>query len=242
MKNAHLWTETKVVRVKDRFAPSSNAGVLGIGSRVAASCQISHYYAAIQDHAQGRLLDLGCGHVPYYEMYRSLTTETICVDWENTLHKNELLDDVVDINKPLPMESDSFDTVLLMDVLEHIAHPLELVGEISRVLRPGGKLIVGVPFFYWLHEQPYDFFRYTEFALARLCESNALHVVSLEPYGGVPEILADVTGKCVCALGKAPGSAYVSVCQMILATRIVRSMSRRTNRLFPFGYTLVARK
>ena len=242
MKNTHLWTETKVIRVRNHFAPSPDSRILGIGSRVIASCQIQHYYAAILDHARGRLLDLGCGHIPYYEMYRSITTETMCVDWENTLHKNSLLDAVVDINKPLPIESDSFDTVLLMDVLEHVARPSELIAEISRVLRPGGKLIVGVPFFYWLHEQPYDYFRYTECALTYMCESNALHVISLAPYGGIPEILADVTGKCVSALGKLPGWAYVSFCQIILASRIARSLSRRTNRLFPLGYTLVADK
>jgi SAM-dependent methyltransferase len=242
MKNRHLWTETKVVKVRNRFAPSPDSRMLGIGSRVAASCQISHYYPAIRDHARGRLLDLGCGHVPYYEMYRRSTTETICLDWENTLHKNRLLDAVVDINKPLPIESNVFDTVLLMDVLEHVARPFELIAEVSRVLRPGGKLIAGIPFFYWLHEQPHDYFRYTEFALTYMCESNALHVISLAPYGGIPEILADVTGKCICALGKLPGLAYVSVCQIILASRIIRSLSRRTNRLFPLGYALVAGK
>jgi len=242
MKNTHLWAETKVVRVGNRFTPSRDSRSLGIGSRVAGSCQIPHYYAAIHDHARGKLLDLGCGHVPYYEMYKFCTTETVCVDWENTLHRNKLLDAVVDINKPLPIKSDSFDTVLLMDVLEHVAHPFELIAEISRVLRPGGKLIVGVPFFYWLHEQPHDFFRYTEFALEYMCESNALHVISLVPYGGVPEILADVTGKCICTLGKLPGLAYVSVCQIILASRIIRLLSRRTSRLFPLGYTLVAGK
>ena len=129
-----------------------------------------------------------------------------------------------------------------MDVLEHVVRPFELIAEISRVLRPGGKLIVGVPFFYWLHEQPYDFFPYTEFALAYMCESNALHVISVAPYGGVPEILADLTGKCICALGKLLELAYVSVCQIILASRVIRSLSRRTNRLFPLGYTLVAGK
>jgi len=58
----------------------------------------------------------------------------------------------------------------------------------------------------------------------------------------VPEILADVSGKCICALGKLPGRTYVSICQMILAFRIIQSLSKRTNKLFPLGYTLVAGK
>jgi len=242
MKNPHLWTETKVVRAKNGFAPSRNQDFLGVGSRVVASCQVPHYHAAILEHARGRLLDLGCGHVPYYEMYKGLVTEATCLDWENTSHKNGFLDAVVDLNNPLPLQSASFDTVLLMDVLEHVMRPFELLGEISRVLRPGGKVIIGVPFFYWLHEQPYDFFRYTEFALSHLCESNALRVVSLDPYGGLPEVAADITGKSICALGKLAGSAYVSFCQIVLSSPLLRAFSRRTNRTFPLGYTLVAAK
>lgn len=242
MKNRHLWTQTKVVRARDCFVPSPDSRMLGIGSRVASSCQVAHYYAAIREHAHGRLLDLGCGHVPYYGMYSNLVTETVCVDWHNTYHKNELLDAVVDLNRPLPMDSNSFDTVLLTDVLEHLARPFELMAEVSRVLRPGGKLIVGVPFLYWLHEQPYDFYRYTEFGLAFMCESNALTVVSLVPYGGAPEVLVDITGKCVSALGELIGRAYVSACRMMLASRMVRSLSRHTERLFPLGYMLVAGK
>lgn len=242
MKNSHQWIETKAVRKGRSFIPSSDTNVVGIDSRVAVSCQIPHYENAIREHARGRLLDLGCGHVPYYEMYHGLVTETVCLDWENTLHKNELLDAVVDLNGPLPMECDCFDTVLLMDVLEHIARPADLIREISRVLRPGGKLIGGVPFFYRLHEQPHDFYRYTEFALAGMCESNGLDVVSLVPYGGVPEILVDISGKCISATSKLLGQVYVAACKITLALPPIQSISRCTSKLFPFGYTLVAGK
>jgi hypothetical protein len=57
------------------------------------------------------------------------------------------------------------------------------------VLRHDGKAIIGVPFFYWLHEQPFDFYRYTEFELHKMCEASGLEVLSLTPYGGVLEIL-----------------------------------------------------
>lgn len=203
-------------------------------------CQVPRYEKAIQEHARGKLLDLGCGHVPYYEMYRGLVTETVCMDWENTMHKNQLLDAIVDLNEPLPLKCDSFDTVLLMDVLEHIARPAELIREISRVLRPKGKLIAGVPFLYWIHEQPHDYYRYTEFALAHMCRSNGLDVISLAPYGGAPEVLMDISGKCISQASQFLGRAYVTACQMTLGLPPMRWASQRTCKLFPLGYTLVA--
>ncbi|NJB67285.1 ubiquinone/menaquinone biosynthesis C-methylase UbiE [Desulfobaculum xiamenense] len=45
----------------------------------------------------------------------------------------------------LPFEDERFDAVTMLAVLEHLAHPLEIVREINRVLRPGGRLILTVP-------------------------------------------------------------------------------------------------
>ena len=129
---------------------------------------------AIRAHARGRLLDMGCGYVPLYDAYRDLVSENICIDWQNTAHVNPYLDQMVDLTGALPFERGSFDTVLLTDVLEHIPEPTNLICEIARILRPGGKLILGVPFFYWLHEVPHDYYRYTEFALRRFCELSGL--------------------------------------------------------------------
>ena len=40
----------------------------------------------------------------------------------------------------------SFDAVLCIEVLEHVADPFKAVAEIKRVLRPGGRLLLTVPF------------------------------------------------------------------------------------------------
>ena len=55
-------------------------------------------------------------------------------------------------------------------------------------MRPGGKLIFGVPFFYWIHEGSHDYHRYTEFALGRMCRMTGVNVIDLQAYGGLPEI------------------------------------------------------
>lgn len=50
----------------------------------------------------------------------------------------------------LPFADDSFDVVALLDTVEHIADELGVVAECSRVLKPGGRLLVTVPAFMWL--------------------------------------------------------------------------------------------
>jgi SAM-dependent methyltransferase len=243
VQNVESWVPTKVVKEKDRYIVSRDRRNVAIGSRIITSLQLRYYESAIREHAKGSLLDLGCGHAPFYQMYRDQITECTCVDWENSVHKNELLDMSQDLNRPLDLPSGSFDTVLLTDVLEHISRPWVLFSEIGRVLRPGGKVIVGVPFFYWLHEEPFDFYRYTEHAIRSLCETNSLSVVSLNSYGGLPEIIADISAKCIHGIGMVNlCRLHVAICQPILDLWPVCAIRRRTAKAFPFGYVTVASK
>ena len=244
MRNVDQWKPTRVIPGPRGWRPSSDPALVSPSSRVVADCLIRHYQKAIEQHATGRLLDLGCGHVPYYGIYRDRVDETVCVDWADTRHKNAFLDHEADLNLGLPfLEDDRFHTVLLTDVLEHIYKPAALTGEIHRVLRPGGHLILGVPFLYWIHEDPHDFHRYTEFALRRLCADAGLGVLQLEAYGGAPEVLADIGGKALMAmrLGRLCG-VQAAICRVLLGLGPQRRLSAATSGHFPLGYVLVARK
>jgi SAM-dependent methyltransferase len=55
----------------------------------------------------------------------------------------------VDVEDGLPFSNDSFDMVTCVAVLEHLFNPEKAVREMSRVLRRGGYLIVGVPNIAW---------------------------------------------------------------------------------------------
>ena len=99
---------------------------------------------------------------------------TTCADWENSQSANPHIDVFVDLNElPLPFDDSSADTLLLSDVLEHVMHPWELMEEVTRILRPGGVLLLNVPFYYPLHSIPYDYHRFTEFALRAMCDGPA---------------------------------------------------------------------
>jgi SAM-dependent methyltransferase len=60
----------------------------------------------------------------------------------------------------LPFRSNSFSAVFCQAVLEHVPRPRHVVGEILRVLKPGGKVYVDVPFTHYYHDRV-DFQRYT---------------------------------------------------------------------------------
>jgi SAM-dependent methyltransferase len=245
LRNIESWRPTKFVRRGRALRASRNTADLSISSRFAADMVASYYENAIRAHAQGRLLEMGCGYVPLYETYRDLVSENICIDWEKAAHANPYLDQMVDLTEALPFESASFDTVLLTDVLEHIPEPMNLVCEIARILRPGGKLILGVPFLYWLHEVPHDYYRYTEFALRRFCRRSGLRVLELVPYGGLPEVLLDLISKGLNffprQLAASPRPLH-AIASLLSKTKPIRMLSERTKSSLPLGYVLSAEK
>src|SRR4029079_1515944 len=89
----------------------------------------------------------------------------------------------------LPFPDASFDTVLNIQVLEHTPRPRALVAEMSRVLKPGGLLILLAPFQFRLHEQPHDYFRYSSHGLRHLCEEAGLSVNEIRPQGSLWSVI-----------------------------------------------------
>jgi len=62
----------------------------------------------------------------------------------------------------IPIAPGSVDAVIVQAVLEHVLDPQKVVGEIHRVLKPGGLVYAETPFIQQVHEGPYDFTRFTE--------------------------------------------------------------------------------
>jgi ubiquinone/menaquinone biosynthesis C-methylase UbiE len=204
------------------------------------------YSDAIPQHAHGNLLDLGCGRAPLMGYYAGFVDTATLVDWGNSRHQNSLLDLVADLNKPLQLDDESFDTVILSDVLEHIAEPQALLCEISRILRRGGGvLLLNVPFYCPIHEEPFDFHRYTRFSLARMCTAVGLEIKDISPMGGAPEVLIDVTSKLLVQLplvGRVLAAVFQSAGAWLTKFGPGKHVSARTAERFPLGYTLVAVK
>lgn len=246
MRNINEWRQSKFVFYKGRLRASRDQNEVQVSSRLMVDLIAEIYDSAIKEHVKGVLIDLGCGKVPLYASYRDYISKNICVDWINTTHKNKYLDKQCDLTKKLPFNNNVFDTIILSDVLEHIPNPDNLIEEMNRILKQGGKVLLNVPFYYWIHEVPFDFYRYTEFALIRFANNANFKIIELKAIGGYPEIIADILAKSSVNV-KIIGKPFASLIQIVIYhfvknTKIGRKISKNSSANFPFGYFMVLEK
>lgn len=137
-------------------------------------------------HAQllsGVVVDLGCGVRPYEPEILAYADRYIGIDWMQTLHGVQA-DVIADLARPLPIRSDAVDAVVTFEVLEHIPEPALMLSEACRILRPGGVLLLSVPFQWWVHEAPWDFYRYTRHGLEYLIKKAGFATCDVQPTSG----------------------------------------------------------
>jgi SAM-dependent methyltransferase len=137
----------------------------------------------VGDFVSGVVLDLGCGERHYEDFIRSHALQYYGVDWTKTLHHHRM-DVVADLNQALPFLESSADTIFSVSVMEHLHNPVIFLQEVHRVLRPGGRLVLQVPFQWRVHEAPHDYFRYTLYGLRHLLSVAGFHEASISATTG----------------------------------------------------------
>lgn len=134
-------------------------------------------------HYKGVLYDLGCGESPYREFFLQHAQQYVGVDWAGSQHQTKA-DIAADLNIPLPIGAEVADTVISLSVMEHLCEPQVMLNEAFRILKPEGGIVLQVPWQWWIHEAPYDFFRYTPYGLKYLFEKAGFVNIVVEPQAG----------------------------------------------------------
>ncbi len=129
----------------------------------------------LSPHITGRVLDVGCGTQPYRSLFG--TVEYIGMELDTPENRARKRADVFYGGQTFPFESETFDSLLCNEVLEHVFTPTDFVRELWRVLKPGGHLLLTVPFVWDEHEQPYDYARYASFGLRALLTNAGFEVI-----------------------------------------------------------------
>ncbi len=129
------------------------------------------------------VVDLGCGAKPFGDVIRTTADHYIGIDWSNSMHGLHA-DIVANLNGPLPMHDEVADMVVSFEVLEHLPEPGIMLAESFRILKPGGRLVLSVPFQWWVHEAPWDYYRYTRYGLEYLLRKAGFTSITVEATSG----------------------------------------------------------
>ena len=124
--------------------------------------------------APGVVMDVGAKDGRYRPLVPSTEYLTLDIRPESGA---DIVGDVHDV----PRGSDSLDTVLATEVLEHCYDPAQAVREIHRILRPGGVCVLSTRFIHAYHPDPHDYFRFSRDGLELLFRDFSR--VELTPLG-----------------------------------------------------------
>lgn len=161
-------------------------------------------YAFVAEQASllasgARVLDVGAGEAPYRELFGE--QEYLTLDRADTPHSGEV--DMYGSADSIPADDDSFDAILCTQVLEHVPRPPDALHEFHRILRPGGVLIATIPFLWEEHEAPYDYYRYTRYAIEDLAGGAGFVGIDVRPRTDCFTTLAQLVRNACWAMGSA---------------------------------------
>jgi len=137
-----------------------------------------------------KVLDVGAGGCPHRKLFSHCEYFTQdFVQLSDNQIQNQLgygkIDFVSDILN-IPVPDKSFDVILCTEVIEHIPDPISAIKEISRILKPGGTLLITAPLQSGLHQEPYHFYGgYTKYWYQRFLIENDLTDLVIEPNGSL---------------------------------------------------------
>jgi SAM-dependent methyltransferase len=123
--------------------------------------------------AEGRVLSIGSlddsdgqggSYRDYFSSCSSYTTSEVDTGYDTDL--------ILDVRSMSSVKSGKYDCIYCSGVLEHVDDFQSAVNEITRILRPGGLLLLGVPFRQAIHLAPTDYWRFTRYGLEKLLERD----------------------------------------------------------------------
>jgi len=190
----------------------------------------------------GRVLDVGAGPST---RYRHLFKYSEYIQLDKIAHSAQHILGSAD---SLPFADDSFDSIVCIQVLGDVYDVEKVFQEFYRVLRRGGAALITEALFDPLHDEPYDYWRFTLHSLRRLAEDAGFVIETIEVRGGYYSVIAQMRARywierldlyhtwysCVASKLYALFGRY-----SIMRDRIDKSSA---NRLFTHGYLLIARK
>ena len=140
--------------------------------------------AEFSSHIGGLTLDVGAGG---YDRYSGLFSSKRYIRLDlNIQNKPDLVADA----HALPFRHEVFDSIVCTQVFGDLREPYVAIREFCRVLTIGGSVLITESQTNELHDEPFDYWRFTSFGFEQLCQSCGLSIVVISQRGGFFTVLA----------------------------------------------------
>lgn len=194
-------------------------------------------------HFTGKLLDVGSGPSPYSFIFRNRISNHVRIDHERVSHEPDVVCDVSE----MPVKDNSIDCILCTQLLEYILEPHQLIDNFSRIIKPGGKVLLSAPFIYPVHHKSLDYFRYTDSCLRKLFQDRAFDIIQCKPLGGFFVTIIQLATHYI-TYWMFRGAVKILVLPMLLVSNITLNMIAllldriEHDNTFTLNYFIVAEK
>jgi SAM-dependent methyltransferase len=151
-----------------------------------ARINLKNHIKKLSVYLNGEILDIGCGQKPYRRFFNC--KDYVGLEIDSAANRNNKQADYYYDGKTFPFPDGHFDSIMCNQVFEHVFTPNDFLEEMSRVLKTNGTVLLTVPFMWDEHEQPFDYARYTSFALKEMFLKNGFEIITLQK--SVPNLAA----------------------------------------------------
>ena len=180
-------TDFKITDPRENLRKNAIRQTKNINLSLFNYCFLSYFYLIKEikknaHHSQGLLLDVGCGSSPF-EKYFSPHIERYLKHEHPEAAKKELAYDFLSELPLLTVKDKSIDTIISFSVLEHVSKPFDTLKEFNRILKEHGKIIISVPQYWHLHEEPHDYLRFTKYILQEELNKAGFKIIYIKEMG-----------------------------------------------------------
>lgn len=185
----------------------------------------SDQFVLEQTRGMKKILDVGAG---MYHHPGAVTTVDI--------RPESGADIVADIQNGIDTPDESFDCIVLNNVMEHLKRPDDAIRECRRLLKKGGKIVVAVPFLIKIHQEPIDYGRYTVFKHQDFFKDFA---VTITPHGTLTDLYEIIQKDLFGLIGRRRAVSWVASRIILFLSAFLPDISYPD---YPQGYFIVAVK
>ena len=189
-------------------------------------------------------MDVGSGSFKRYVNLFSNVTEYKTIDVNP-----DFKPDIIGKAEKIPVEDSTFDSIVCTQVLGDLVNPRDAVKEFYRIIRSGGIVLLTEGFMNEITDEPRNYWRFTNFILKEIFESEGFEIAALEQIGGFFTVQAQMWTRYIINTFNLYNHKYFSklfsLCFKVMgkiAFFLDKMDTRRPNRKFALGWIIIAKK